>query len=124
MEEIHRILKPKGVLHIRVPHFSRGFTHLEHKRGFDVSYPLYFQKEFAPGYVGIDFTLKKMALHWFAQPSFKKDTLSPFQYILGSILGKIFSFLGNLSPYACSRIWCFWVGGFEEVEFIFEKPEK
>ena len=123
MKEIYRILKPRGLLHIRVPHFSRGFTHWEHKRGFDVFYPLYFQKEFKGGYVGIDFTLKKMTLHWFAQPYLKKQTLSFFQYMVGSVLGIIFDFFSSLSPYACSRIWCFWVGGFEEVEFIFEKPE-
>ncbi len=123
MKEIHRILKPGGILHMRVPHFSRGFTHWDHKRGFDVSYPLYFQKSFTGGYTGIDFNLKKMKLHWFAQPYLKKKTLSAFQYLLGSVLGKIFDFLSNFSPYACSRIWCFWVGGFEEIEFIFEKPE-
>ncbi len=123
MREFHKILKPKGLLHIRVPHFSRGFTHWDHKRGFDVSYPLYFQKNFLGGYVNLDFTLKKITLHWFAQLYLKKKTLSTFQYLIGYSLGKIFDFLGNLSPYACSRIWCFWVGGFEEVEFIFEKPE-
>jgi SAM-dependent methyltransferase len=121
MSEIHRLLKPGGVLHIKVPHFSRGFTHWEHKRGFDVSYPLYFQKEFTGGYVGIDFALKKMALHWFSQLPLKKKTLNSFQYLIGLALGKVFDFLSNLSPYACSRIWCLWVGGFEEVEFIFKK---
>jgi SAM-dependent methyltransferase len=123
MKEIHRILKPGGILHMRVPHFSRGFTHWEHKRGFDVSYPLYFQKDFAGGYVGIDFKLKKMRLCWFAQPTLKKNVLSSFQFLIGSILGKLIDFFCNLSPYACSRIWCFWVGGIEEIEFVFMKPK-
>jgi predicted SAM-dependent methyltransferase len=123
MREIHRLLKPGGILHFRTPHFSRGFTHWQHRRGFDVSYPLYFQKEFLEGYVGIEFILKKMEFHWFAQPYLKKKVLSTFQYLAGWTLGKVFDFLSSLSPYACSRIWCFWVGGFEEVEFIFQKPE-
>ncbi|HXP51710.1 MAG TPA: methyltransferase domain-containing protein, partial [Bacteroidia bacterium] len=27
MKELHRILKKDGKLHLKVPHFSRGFTH-------------------------------------------------------------------------------------------------
>lgn len=42
MVELHRIAKPGETIHIRVPHFSRGFTHPKHKRGFDVTFPLYF----------------------------------------------------------------------------------
>ena len=36
MKEIHRIVKPGGIVDIRVPHFSRGMTHAEHKSGFDL----------------------------------------------------------------------------------------
>jgi SAM-dependent methyltransferase len=121
MKEMHRILKPKGKLRIRVPHFSRGFSHPDHKRGFDVSFPLYFNKNFKGGYTGTEFKLEKMKFNWFAQPYLKKATLTTFQYSGGASLGKIFNFLSNLSPYFCSRIWCYWVGGFEEVEFQFQK---
>src|SRR5688572_11002464 len=41
MREIHRIGKPGATVIIRVPHFSRGFTHAEHKAGFDVTFPYY-----------------------------------------------------------------------------------
>ena len=43
MREIHRITKPGGTVRIWVPHFSRGFTHAEHKSGFDVTFPYYFR---------------------------------------------------------------------------------
>jgi SAM-dependent methyltransferase len=59
MEELNRILKKDGVLIIRVPHFSRSMTHPQHKRGFDVTFPKYFQKEFAGGYTGTDFSCEK-----------------------------------------------------------------
>jgi len=121
MKELYRILKPNGRLIIRVPHFSRGFSHPEHKRGFDVSFPLYFNKNFKGGYTGTSFRLRKMKLKWFAQPYLKKITLSPLHYGLGLFFGKIFSFLANLSPYFCSRIWCYMVGGFEEIEYVFSK---
>jgi predicted SAM-dependent methyltransferase len=67
MKELHRILKKDGELHVKVPHFSRGFTHAEHKAGFDVTFPYYFNPAFTKsGYYGVPFALKKMELHYFA----------------------------------------------------------
>ncbi len=120
MREIHRITKPGGIVRIRVPHFSRGFTHADHKRGFDVTFPYYFDPSFPGGYMGVPFKLRKVRLTWFAQPYLKKAVLSPFVFYGATALGKVLDFLANLSPFLCSRLWCFWVGGFEEVFFEFE----
>ena len=121
MREMHRLLRPGGRLIMKTPHFSRGFTHSEHSHGFDVTFPLYFRKDFlGSGFTGVEFKLEKMELHW-----------SAFRYLLPNLgygkiaiamlalINKIFSFLANLNPYLCSRVWCFWVGGFEELEFRF-----
>lgn len=125
MAELQRILKPGGHLLVKVPHFSRGFTHAEHAHGFDVTFPLYFNKEFSSkfsGYTGTDFKLKKLSLKWSAfshllsDMGYGKATV----YLLRK-LDIILSYLANLSPNFCSRIWCFWVGGFEEIEFQFYK---
>lgn len=123
MREMHRILKPNGILHVKVPHFSRGFTHAEHAHGFDVTFPLYFRKNFTTsGFFGVEFTLVKMQLRWLAflhlVPSMGYGSL-----IIGTlrICSVIISWLANLSPAFASRIWCFWVGGFDEIEFIFKK---
>ena len=62
-----------------------------------------------------------MRLKWFAQPRLAKTVLSPISYFLGPIFGIILDFLANLHPVFCSRIWAFWVGGFEEIEFHFVK---
>lgn len=125
MKELHRILKPNGKLTILVPHFSRGFTHPEHKAGFDVSFPLYFNPGFTKsGYMGFEFKLEKMKLTWFAQKELKKQTLSKTQYYSGLIAGKIIDFFANLNPYLCSRIWCYWVGGFDQIEYVFRKKVK
>jgi SAM-dependent methyltransferase len=76
MKEIHRIMKHNATLIIRVPHFSRGFTHADHKRGFDVSFPYYFNPKFKGGYSGVSFQLKKMRLRWFGQMYLKKNAFS------------------------------------------------
>jgi SAM-dependent methyltransferase len=123
MKELHRILKPEGVLHIKVPHFSRGFTHAEHTHGFDVTFPLYFRKDFTTsGFYGVEYRLERMELHWLAffhlLPAMGYGTV-----VIGILraFNKVISWVANLSPALTSRIWCFWVGGFDEIEFMFSK---
>lgn len=122
MAELHRILAPGGKFVMRVPHFSRGFTHTDHKRGFDVGFPIYFNPSM-DDYVGTPLTLDAMRLKWSAQPYRAKKLLSPFQYAIARTLDVVFTFFANLSPYACSRLWCFWVGGFEEISYTFSKND-
>ncbi|MBF0312061.1 MAG: methyltransferase domain-containing protein [Oligoflexia bacterium] len=119
MKELFRITKPEGLLCISVPHFTRGLTHPEHKAGFDVSFPLYFNKNFIGGYQGFELELISMHLCWFGQPYLKKKTLRTSQYLLGKSLGFFIDCLANASPFLCSKLWCFWVGGFDEIEYVF-----
>lgn len=121
MKELNRILKIKGSLSIKVPHFSRGFTHPEHKRSFDVSFPLYFNPNFKGGYTGVNFKLEKLRLRWFSQNYLMKTVLPSYIYYPSVFIGGIIDFFANLNVYFCSRIWCFWVGGFTEIEFRFTK---
>ena len=123
MKEFHRILAPGGVVHIKVPHFSRGFTHAEHEHGFDVTFPLYFNPSFTKsGYYGVAFELKSMRLSWLA--FFHLLPYMGYGKVSIALLrgaNDFISFFANISPAFASRIWCFWVGGFDEVEFIFIK---
>lgn len=120
MGELRRICANGAIIHVRVPHFSRGFTHADHKRGFDVTFPYYFDPEFRPGYQGIALKLEKMRLRWFAQPYLKKIMLPVPIFLVGQGIGAVIDFFANLSPWLCSRLWCYWVGGFEEIEFVFK----
>jgi SAM-dependent methyltransferase len=121
MKELYRILKPGGKLIIKVPHFSRGFTHAEHCHGFDVTFPLYFNRNFTKsGFFGVEFELEKLRLQWLAffhlMPNLGYGKVS---ISLLKVLNKLISGIANLSPNFASRIWCFWVGGFDEIEFEF-----
>jgi SAM-dependent methyltransferase len=122
MKEFHRLLKPGGELIVKVPHFSRGFTHAEHAHGFDVTFPLYFNKNFTKsGYLGFEYELIDCRMSWLAFLN-----LMPFMGYGGLTIACLrainwfISLLANLSPAFCSRIWCFWVGGFEEIKFKFK----
>jgi len=122
MAEMHRLLAPGGRLILKVPHFSRGFTHPDHQRGFDVSFPYYFDPDFPGGYSGIPFELEHLRLTWNGQPYLKKAVFSAPIHLTLSGLGWLFDLFANVSPAFCSRVWCFWVGGFEEMELHFRKP--
>jgi len=122
MGELHRILRPGGELYIAVPHFSRGFTHSEHARGFDISFPYYFTKKFPMQFYGIEYELVSQRLNWINHLTFRylpELGFGKMTIFFLKIFNAIFSGLGNASPFFCSRIWCFWVGGFEEIEFTF-----
>lgn len=122
MQELHRILKPAGTLYIAVPHFSRGFTHSEHSHGFDVSFQHYFTLRFPKQFYGVEFELVSLRLNWINHLTFEYlpelGVGSIARFVLKAF-NVVFSGLGNMSPMFCSRIWCFWVGGFEEIEFNF-----
>lgn len=122
MAEFRRILAPGGRLTIRVPHFSRGFTHADHKRGFDVSFPLYFDPAFRGGYSGVAFHGESVRLRWFGQPELKAQTIGAAAARMAGALGAAIDLAASISPFAASRLWCFWVGGFDEVEFVFRRP--
>jgi SAM-dependent methyltransferase len=120
MKEINRITKKGSRILIKVPHFSRAMGHPEHFHGFDVTFPNYFDKRFIDvGYYGTDFELESVRMNWFAFPHILESM--GYNKVLISILKTlniVINFFANLSPAFCSRFWCFWVGGFEEIEYV------
>ncbi|MFA5185792.1 MAG: methyltransferase domain-containing protein [Patescibacteria group bacterium] len=116
------LLEPGGRIHIKVPHFSRGFTHSEHRHGFDVGFPHYFNPKLPAFYYGPTLELEKMRLDWAIRFDIYEMVVPRWQVAIVKVLNTILTPLANLSPGLCSRIWCFWVGGFEQIEYVFRKP--
>lgn len=130
MEEIHRILKPGGVLHMRVPHFSSmgAFSDITHVRPF--------------GYASFDYFDKNNYHHFYTEKEFeilhkqiKYFGLYPnsgmyAKYIHGNQCHPIarpivlaINWLIKLSPTLFERIWCYWVGGATEVVIDLKKTD-
>ena len=107
--EWNRLLEPGGRLVVRDPHFSRGFMHPEHRVGFDVTFPLYFDPSFPGGFCGTVLGCERRRLRWFAQPWLNRQVLSRPRFLLATLLGRLIDLAANLSPEATSRLWCFWV---------------
>lgn len=126
MRECHRILKSKGILIIRVPHFSRGMTHPEHQHGFDITFPYYFDPIRYPAhYYGVTYILEEMRAHWVSAVTLRHLhdlNLSKTSIFMVRQINTILSWLSNLHLLFMSRIWCYWVGGFEEIEMMLRKP--
>ncbi|MFH1620609.1 MAG: methyltransferase domain-containing protein [Patescibacteria group bacterium] len=117
------LLKPGGILQIRVPHFSRGFTHSEHKHGFDVGLPHYFNPKLPSFFYGPALELVSLRLDWTIRPDIYRMVIPDWQVEIIRAINAILTPLANLSPGLCSRIWCYWVGGFEQIEYRFRKSE-
>lgn len=83
--------------------------------------PNYFNPSFPGGYTGVHFECQRVRLKWFAQTYLKKSVLPSALVLGGQLGGGRIDLAANLSPLVCSRLWCYWVGGFEEIEFILEK---
>lgn len=122
MRDCEKLLAPKGVIHIRVPHASRGFTHSEHKHGFDVGFPYYFDPRLPAFYYGPKLELVGMRLDWAIRFDIYRMVIPKWQVFVVRMINRIVTPLANLAPGLCSRIWCYWVGGFEQIEYQFRKP--
>lgn len=121
IEEIHRIVKPEGVVKIAVPHFSgrMAWWNPEHRRAFSIGLFEYF----GPGQEMISssrarFTVQRIRLHWSPppRPGTERPTGRVFRHVI-AFMNVVITFLANLNIDICERVWCYWVGGFNELSF-------
>ncbi len=99
LDEVCKITRNGGTVRILYPHFScaSAYNTYTHIHFFGIN-----------ALIGIHPNLKLVSkeLHWYPNSS---------NFIINTS-DRVLSYLANLNPTFCERLWCHWVGGFFEVE--------
>lgn len=124
--EIWRILKPHGTINISVPHFSSWNAYaFDHKRFFNIRDFISYVPILETNQGNIKtYKLIKAKLHSRCYShSGGKTNLKINITIEGlyNLYNKIIDGLANINPILTERFWCYWVGGFAEMNIIYEK---
>ncbi|MBI1952755.1 MAG: hypothetical protein HYS41_01360 [Candidatus Omnitrophica bacterium] len=109
IQELYRICAHGARLEIRVPHYSCNWTHPGHKRAVGVGLFDHFDPGHSERYGRCHFQVERVRLHWMrprAQTTWLRKAIS-----------RAIDGLANLNVRWTQRIWCYWVGGFDEIEF-------
>lgn len=112
LQELYRISTSGAKIIINCPHFSGNWVHPGHKSAISVHLFDFLSNQYGEQYGNCNFKVDLLKLHWFRNT--KNGKRSGFVFLF---LNKIINFLANLSPSAAERLWCYWVGGFEEISF-------
>lgn len=130
LEEIHRILKPGGILHMRVPHFSSSgaFTDITHKRPFSYySFDVFQDGEYHSYYTKARFEVLAKKIKYFGlypNTGLYSQYIHPNQCpLIARPFVRLVNLLIDLSPMAFERFWCYWVGGATEVVIDMKKAK-
>lgn len=131
LEELYRILKPKGVAYIRVPHFSSvgAFSDITHIRPFGyTSFDILVPTDPHHFYTAVKFNIAQKEIKFFGMyPNSglyeKYVHKNKCPYIIRPFIHFI-NFLIRLSPTLFERFWCYWVGGATEVVISLKKVDK
>lgn len=128
LEELYRILKPGGMIFLRVPHFSSmgAFTDLTHIRPFGYSsFDCLEENHYHHFYTTAKFKILKKEIKYFGlypnngvyakyvHPNQCSFWIRPFILLI--------NFLIRISPTLFERVWCFWVGGATEIVINLKK---
>ena len=115
LQEIYRITKRGAKIIIKCPHFSCNWFHPRHRSAISTKLFDFLDKNNSECYHDVNFIVKKIILKWLGNTRLGKRK-NPIMKFLNYCI----SFLANLNPALAERIWCYWVGGFEEIIFEVE----
>ncbi|MDD4938556.1 MAG: methyltransferase domain-containing protein [Candidatus Omnitrophica bacterium] len=108
--ELYRICKDEAQITLKSPHFSCNWLHPGHKSGISTMLFGYFDRSTSDFYGDCRFKVNSIKLRWL-RPG------GPHGKVVRA-LGAVVDLFANLHPGFCQRVWCYWVGGFEEIEFV------
>lgn len=128
LEEIYRILKPNGILYLKVPHFSSmgGFTDPTHVRPFGyTSFDCLEKGNSHHFYTKAEYTILKKEIKYlglYPNTGLYEKYIHPNQCLLiARPLVLLLNLLINYSPMFFERFWCYLVGGAMEVSMVLKK---
>jgi hypothetical protein len=122
MKELHRICVDGAVIRLCLPHFSAASYHwnFDHKRTFGLmSFEYIYGKQpresLGPHSQGVVLWQKDVRLEWWDIDVVNSKT--PTKRIILRVLNWIINKSANFSLFFCERIWCRYVGGFDNIYY-------
>lgn len=112
IQEIFRISRNNAKITIRCPHFSCNWIHPRHKSAISTKLFDFLDNSNPEYYQDASFVIDKISLKWM-----RNTNLGKRRNLIIKLLNYFNNFLANLNVSFAERIWCYWVGGFEEVIF-------
>ena len=130
IKEVYRILKKDGIFFVNTIHYSsRLGWEPAHSQAYSVKFLRQMMEDditeadyynfIQDRKMGKLFTTKRINFKWINDEFVHLGTEK--WGIVKKSSNKIISYLANLNPYFCDRVWCYWVGGFDLIEGEFIK---
>lgn len=113
LQEVHRVSRNGARVVVRAPHFSCNWLHPRHRSPISTKLFDFLDRNREESYGRCDFSVESVSLKWMRYVS-KGRKGGALIKSLNAMIG----FLANLDPALAERVWCYWVGGFEEVSFV------
>jgi len=108
LNELHRICKKGGKIYIRVPHKSgnAAWGNPDHKKCFSSAIRIFIDSDLRD-----KFSVEKLKMHYVSIYGYSESKVKRF-------LSWLIDTFANLNVRFCDRVWCYWVGGFNEIYFV------
>ncbi|HLD24571.1 MAG TPA: glycosyltransferase [Patescibacteria group bacterium] len=109
LQEVYRIAKNGCKVFVRCPHFSYGWVHPQHKSPISSWLFSYLDTRNFEHYGNTHFEVDVIRLYWLVPATGRP--------IIVEMINRVITFLANIHVGVTQRLWCYWVGGFEEILF-------
>lgn len=117
--EIYRVSADGAAITIKTPHFSCNWLHPRHCSAISTKLFDFLNQENEESYGKTNFSVESIKLRWMRNTDRGRKG-----GVFIKMLARMIDFLANIDPAITERIWCYWVGGFEEIVFTVKAIKK